>query len=173
MDENLSKYEILKDDSNTERFCGFNVHRIRALVDIKNEDGLLIVKKGDIGGFVEDYRNLSQKGSSWVFDNAIVCNHAYLGDDAKIFGEVVMSQHSSAIGSTKLYGETCLCGSIEVKDKEIWVPVQISSYEILEQVLRMQYPESIKLQDSDLKSKIRNDEKSTDVNQDLKKIKSL
>ncbi|MCL4380996.1 hypothetical protein M1141_01830 [Candidatus Marsarchaeota archaeon] len=173
MDENLTKYELLTDDSNTEKFCGFNVHRIRALIDIKNEKGLVIVKKGDLGGFVEDYHNLSQSGSAWIFDDAIVCNQAYLGDDARIFDEVVMSQHSSAVGSSKLYGETCLCGSIEVKDKEIWAPVQISSYEMLEQVLRMQNQEPMQLQDSDLKSKIRTDEKAADVKQDPKKMKAI
>ena len=50
---NDKKYEILMDEENTIEWEGRTLHRIRALKDFRN------VKKGDIGGYVENnYKTL-------------------------------------------------------------------------------------------------------------------
>jgi hypothetical protein len=39
------------------------------------------VEKGDIGGWVEHAKNLSQEGSAWVSGNAWVCGNACVHGD--------------------------------------------------------------------------------------------
>ncbi len=136
------KYEILWDKENEDIFLGKVVHRIIALKEIKDSDGKVIVQKREKGGFVENYHNLSQDGTSWIFDDAVVCDHALVCDDAKIFNEVVLRSHVTVSGLSKLYGETCACGCFEIRDKEIWTPVQITSMEVLNRILNMQYTDS-------------------------------
>lgn len=59
------------------------LHRIRALRQIRPG-----VFAGDLGGFVQSERNLSQEGTCWIADNAIaaeeacVSGHSLLCDNA-------------------------------------------------------------------------------------------
>ena len=64
----LKKYEIVKD--NFKEIYGIKVYKIRALKDIKNRHQ--DIKKGDLDGYVESERNLSQYDNYWIYDNAIV-----------------------------------------------------------------------------------------------------
>ena len=59
---------------------GRTFYRIVALKDFAD------VKAGDKGGYVESEDNLSQDGNSWVYDNAIVWDKAFLFGDAKVSG---------------------------------------------------------------------------------------
>ena len=61
------KYEFTGE---TKRFRGHTLHRIRAKVDFG------IVKAGDLGGWIEDERNLSALMGAWVYGEAIICNNA-------------------------------------------------------------------------------------------------
>lgn len=71
---NGKKYEMLQDQ--TIEWCGRTLYRIRALRDFGN------VRAGDVGGYIECERNLSQDGNTWVCgdarvsDNALVCGNA-------------------------------------------------------------------------------------------------
>lgn len=61
------------------------LHRIRALRDIGDK-----VKAGDLGGFVEGESNLStEDDTSWIFDNAVAAENAYVDQDARLFGKAV------------------------------------------------------------------------------------
>ena len=73
----MEKYEIVKDMAI--EYKGRTLYRIRAL---KNFDD---IKTGDLGGYVESYNNLSQKGNCWIFNNAKVYDDARVYDDAKIY----------------------------------------------------------------------------------------
>ena len=53
------------------------LHRIRALENIRKG-----VRSGDLGGFIQSEENLSQEGYCWIFDNAVVGEHAFLSGDA-------------------------------------------------------------------------------------------
>lgn len=68
----LKKYEIVKD--NFKEIYGIKVYKIRALKDIKNRHQ--DIKKGDLDGYVESERNLSQYDNCWIYDNAIVFGNA-------------------------------------------------------------------------------------------------
>lgn len=73
-----NKYEIT--DITEYRF-DHNVYRIRALKDFGD------VNKGDLGGFVSSYDNLSQHGDCWIYDDAVVVEEANVIENAKIKGD--------------------------------------------------------------------------------------
>ena len=98
------KYELtdIKRD-----FYGTIVYRIRALEDIENKNNFqLDVKKGDLGGWVSGYHNLSQQGKCWIYDNSIVIDNARVEDDAIIYGNSAMYNNSSA------YNRSEVCNSV-------------------------------------------------------------
>lgn len=76
------KYELVKEDSIVVE--GRTLYRIRALKDF------YIVKAGELGGYIQEERNLSQEDTCWVFDNAKVHGTAmvtYIGvvrDNAEV-----------------------------------------------------------------------------------------
>jgi hypothetical protein len=73
-----TKYEILKDNALTLK-DGRQVFRIKALRDIDNHE--IVVKKGDLGGYVASEGNLSQMGDSWIGPGSIVCGGAFVSSE--------------------------------------------------------------------------------------------
>ena len=79
---NGKKYELLQDQ--TIEWCGRTLCRIRALRDFGD------VHAGDVGGYIECERNLSQDDNAlvcdnaWVSDNARVCDNAWVSDNALV-----------------------------------------------------------------------------------------
>ena len=61
---NKKKYEIITDQNDE------NYGHIRALIDFSN------VKKGDVGGKIDNYDNLSQEGDCWASYKAIGMKYA-------------------------------------------------------------------------------------------------
>ena len=53
------------------------------------------VKAGDLGGYIEDYRNLSHDDNCWIYDNAKVMGSATVKGDAKIKNEAIVSQKAT------------------------------------------------------------------------------
>lgn len=61
------------------------LHRIRAVSDVRPG-----VQKGDLGGFVQSEENLSQDGTCWIFDEAIVCDDSFVDQQAMVSGAAVV-----------------------------------------------------------------------------------
>lgn len=97
------KYEILKDTK--ERFLGREVYRIRALKNFSD------VKKGDIGGYVESKRNLSQEGDCWIYDNAIACDYSVVCDNAKVCDNAIVRDYVVICGHAIIRDNTMICDS--------------------------------------------------------------
>ena len=98
------KYKMLKED--TIEVKGHTLYRIEALRDFG------IVKKGNLGGFVEKEKNLSQFGGCWVFDNAKVFDNARVSDDAKVFGNARTYGNAEIFGNARIYGDAKVsCGA--------------------------------------------------------------
>lgn len=72
----MKKYELTDE---TIEVYGTALHRIKALKDFGN------VKKGELGGYVESERNLSQEGNCWVYGDAEVCGNAWVCGNAKVY----------------------------------------------------------------------------------------
>lgn len=67
----MKKYEFTGE---TKVMAGVTLKRIRALISFG------FVAKGEIGGFIEDEKNLSHGGNAWVTDNARVTGNARVTD---------------------------------------------------------------------------------------------
>ena len=63
----MKKYKLTDETTDV---LGITLHRVKALKDFDD------VKKGELGGYVESERNLSQAGNCWVYGNAKVCDNA-------------------------------------------------------------------------------------------------
>ena len=75
---NGKKYELLQDQ--TIEWRGRTLYRIRALRDFG------AVHAGDVGGYIECERNLSQDGNAWVSGDARVSDNALVCGDACVYG---------------------------------------------------------------------------------------
>lgn len=69
------KYELTDE---TIKHEGRTLHRIRALRDVRPG-----VRKGDLGGWIEDQSNLAHVGPAWVYGDAMVYDAARLTGDAE------------------------------------------------------------------------------------------
>lgn len=70
------------------------LHRIRALQDVRED-----VHQGDLGGFVESERNLSQEGSCWIYDNALA------GENSRVIEQSTLHWACRALGSSIISGD--------------------------------------------------------------------
>ena len=105
----MKKYELTDE---TIEVYGTALHRIKALKDFGN------VKKGELGGYVESERNLSQEGNCWVCGNAKVCGDAELCGDAKVCGNAWVSGNAEVYGNAKVYGNAWVYGNALVCSDE-------------------------------------------------------
>lgn len=80
----MKKYELT---DKTKVIADVTLHRIRALIDIPEHN----VKAGDLGGWIEAERNLSQKGAAWVADSARVMGSAWVTGSARVIGNARVS----------------------------------------------------------------------------------
>ena len=90
------KYEILKDDYINYR--GKTLYRIKALRDFRN------IKAGELGGYIENEKNLSHDRNCWVYDNAKVYGNARVWEDAKVFGGAEVYDEAEVFGGARIHG---------------------------------------------------------------------
>lgn len=127
----MQKYEFTGD---TYLFYGVSLHRIRALRDIKNGPKL-IVRAGELGGWIEKESNLSHAGAAWVADEAkvrgesLITGSAYVGGEACISGEATIDGNAivtdnaivkdkASVGmEARVYGSARIFDRAEIRDK--------------------------------------------------------
>lgn len=109
------KYKIRKDLRNE-----YGYYRIQACKDFGD------VKNGELGGYVESYRNLSQDGNCWVYPTCYVSGNAKVLDDAKIIIDSDISGNSIVKGSAEIrfsniYGSmSIVSGKAKIKHSRIY-----------------------------------------------------
>ena len=101
----MKKYELTDE---TIDVSGTTLHRIKALKDFGN------VKKGELGGYVESERNLSQEGNCWVCGNAKVCGDAKVCGNAWVFGNAEVYGNAKVYGNAWVFGNAEVCGNAKV-----------------------------------------------------------
>lgn len=105
------KYEFTDE---IKEFYSGTLHRIRAVRDIIDKDGKILVKKGDLGGWIESENNLSHKGTCWVYDeatvfgNGLVCENGTVRDCGSVFGNGLVCGNSNVFKS----GAVCCNGKV-------------------------------------------------------------
>ena len=87
------KYILIRDDFSMDFCLIYNLYRIKALKDFSD------VKKGDIGGFIHSYHNLSHKENCWVYDNAIIEDCAKVSENATIRANAIIKGNISIHGT--------------------------------------------------------------------------
>lgn len=118
------KYELVKDDS---IIIGSSwLYRIRALKNIQTS--ALGIRSGDLGGYVESEKNLSQDGTCWVhgnamvyeeaivFENAIVADNAIVRGSAHIYGDSVVKSRSNVRDFAKIHEDVLISGDSIISD---------------------------------------------------------
>lgn len=90
-----------------------NLKRIRALIDLPHHG----VKKGDEGGWLECYANLS--GAAWVADEAEVSGCARVSDFALVAGDAVVSGNAKVSGNARVSGNAIVSGNAVVSGNAI------------------------------------------------------
>jgi len=83
----MKKYELV----GKFEFYGKNFFQVKALVSFGN------IKAGELGGYVEKEENLSQIGTAWVRDDAVVCDRAWVRDRAVVRGRAVVRDRAEII----------------------------------------------------------------------------
>lgn len=98
------------------------LYRIRALIDFND------IKAGDLGGYVESYNNLSQKGNCWVYDNAKIYSHAsvyhhakiknvaQVGGNAEVLNHSIISDSADVSGCVSIEGHARITENAVVTD---------------------------------------------------------
>lgn len=109
------KYQIIRDDEHKIEYEGKTLYRIQALRDVSTR-----VKAGDMGGYIENYDNLSQVNECWVGGNAQVFDLAVVKDNALIMDHSEISD-DSVIGT-----DVIVCGISHIRGKSVIIS---TSYE--------------------------------------------
>lgn len=75
---------------------GVTLHRIEALQSFG------LVRKGDLGGFVESENNLSQEGLAWLFYNARVFGNTKIDGNARVGSNAWVDGNARIGGSARV-----------------------------------------------------------------------
>lgn len=100
------KYEIDKDCF--WKFNGRKLYAIRALRRIVTSYGY-VIRPGELGGYIESEKNLSQEGECWinntakVFENARVTDNAYVGNQALAFGNAEICNNAKVVDNAIVF----------------------------------------------------------------------
>lgn len=111
---NQKKYELTTEVRSPQEGGGRVLYRIRSLKDFVS--GVLAVKAGDLGGFVENESNLSQDDTCWIAGDAAVYNEATVREDALVYGDAVVKGHSVVAGNATVGGKAVLDNGVSVFD---------------------------------------------------------
>ena len=98
-----NKYELIPSDIE-------GLFRIKALKDFNN------VKKGDIGGYIQSEKNLSQYDDCWIYDDAVVRDNAKVCHNAQIYDEVIVMGNAEVCDNVQIYDNAFVIGNAQVCD---------------------------------------------------------
>lgn len=98
---------------------GHILRRIRALVDMPGHD----VKAGDIGGYVENEKNLPQDSRAWVYDNAQVYSNAQVYGEARVYHSAQVYDNAQVYSEALVSGCACVSGDAVICASADWITV--------------------------------------------------
>lgn len=105
------KYQIIRDDEHKIEYEGKTLYRIQALRDVSTR-----VKAGDMGGYIENYDNLSQVNECWVGGNAKVMGNARVVGDAIVNNEAIVKDNAVIANDGKVFDEAIVFSSARIID---------------------------------------------------------
>lgn len=105
------KYQILRDDEHKIEYEGKTLYRIQALRDINTR-----VKSGDVGGYIQNYDNLSQVNDCWVGGNAKVMGNARVVGNALVDNEAIVKDNACIANDGMVLDEARILSSARILD---------------------------------------------------------
>jgi len=120
------KYQLLRGDpqqfKNLKTGLPIKLYRIIALKDFESKGGL--VREGEIGGFIQSEKNLSQNDSSWVAQMARVMDNvelkdSYVTNDAILFQNAKI-ENSFLSGKVRVWGDAKIVDSILTENVDVY-----------------------------------------------------
>jgi carbonic anhydrase/acetyltransferase-like protein (isoleucine patch superfamily) len=113
----MKKYKLTNE---TIEHFGKTLYRIKALKSFG------IVKKGELGGFIEKESNLSQDGDAWVYEKALVCGDAQVHGNALVCGDAQVYGNAQVCGDARVYGNAQVYENAQVYgDAQVWGDAQV------------------------------------------------
>jgi carbonic anhydrase/acetyltransferase-like protein (isoleucine patch superfamily) len=106
----MNKYKLT---DQTIQLGNKTLYRIEALKKFVIADGSTI-RPGDVGGYIENEKNLSQEGNAWVYSGAWVFGKAEVYGSAQVYGD------TQVFGNAQVYGEAQVLGNARVHG-DAWV----------------------------------------------------
>jgi len=108
----IKKYELIMDDTKDLPLVeGRKAYRIRALRDFGN------VKAGDLGGYIENEKNLSHDFNCWVGGNAVVTGNSRIKFNAQVYDNANISGHVIVEGKAEVYGHVIIYDRVKIKNR--------------------------------------------------------
>ena len=103
------KYKLIKD--NFIEIDGHKLYRIQAIKDFGD------VKAGDIGGYIQNYKNLSHSGTCWVYEEAKVFGNAEVSGNAKVKERAIVYGEAKISDDAKIYGYATIKDNVKIYEK--------------------------------------------------------
>ncbi len=111
----MKKYELTDEKITVD---DHTLYRIRACENffINNSRSSMPVRKGSIGGFVENESNLSHDDTCWVFDNAKIYGRAKVYGHAVVKNQAIIKDNARVFGVSLVKDDTLIEGNAVVCD---------------------------------------------------------
>lgn len=110
------KYERLTEEEHQLVFDGRKLYRIRALRDVMDHaTGRIAVRKGELGGYIQHEGNLSQEGSSWIYDDAKACGNARVSENARLGGHAILLGNARLCGEASASDHACILENANIR----------------------------------------------------------
>ena len=103
----MKKYEFTNETMN---YFGRTLYRIRALIEIRDDKSNILVRPGDLGGWVEHEDILSHESAAWIYGNAMVC------DNTRVCNYAVVCDNAKVFGNAEVFGNAKVCDNALVSD---------------------------------------------------------
>ena len=104
------------------------LHRIRALVHVNEQ-----VERGDLGGYVESAKNLSQEGHCWIYDQAICCEGALVTEDARLYDGAMARDSALISGDARMFEQAKAEGNSIVLSGELKENARVAGEAVISQ----------------------------------------
>lgn len=109
------KYKLSRKDTVIDGVSLETLHRIIAIKSFGS------VKKGDRGGYVRSYSNLSQEGDAWIFQGSKVTGNARVSGNAHVCGYAHVSMHAIVSGGASVDGYAHISGNAKILHDEDYI----------------------------------------------------
>lgn len=103
----------------TKKFTVYRIQALRELTHFKRKNPVSI-HAGDLGGWIESERNLSQEGESWIAEEAVcfmngrVEGDAFVAGTATVFGNACVKDTALVKGDAEIFDQAVICENARI-----------------------------------------------------------